>query len=721
MSTDVSDPLPNPALSIDDNGIAWVSFNDPERKLNVLAEPVMRRLAALVEEVRQGAATGLIKAAVFHSDKPDSFIAGADVEAIAAIEDPALGQEGSRFGQSVYLGIDQLPVPTVAAIHGICLGGGTELALACDFRIASDSPKTRIGLPEVQLGILPAWGGTTRLPRLVGLRAALDMILTGKQLRASKARRIGLVDKILPAEMFLDWTSDFARARARGEIIHPERKRGVADRFLDGTSLGRRLVLASAHKRVVAQTGGHYPAPLRILQVVRQSYGRPLSAALELESQAGGELIASEVSKNLLHLFTLREESRKENTTECEPVEHLGVLGAGIMGGGIAQLAAYHGVRVRMKDIRHQAIGSGIQHARELFDKAVQRRRLSQHESRERMELISGGLDYAGFGRMQLVVEAVVERMDVKRAVLAETEQHVSETCILASNTSSLSIDEMARDLERPENVCGMHFFNPVHRMPLVEVIRGSASDAVSVATVYAFALRLGKVPVVVGDGPGFLVNRILGPYLNEAGFLLGDGASIRQIDAQAKQFGMPMGPLRLIDEVGIDISAHAGAALHEGLGDRLTPSPVLVALAKTDRLGRKGGRGFYLYEKGRQKKIDESVYADLGASVPNERRKLRDRDIRARLVVQMINEAARALDQGIVRTAAEVDLAMIMGTGFPPFRGGLLRFADSLHPKGVLDRARELEQAHGDRFAPADLLLDLAKSDRTFYEAFST
>jgi 3-hydroxyacyl-CoA dehydrogenase/enoyl-CoA hydratase/3-hydroxybutyryl-CoA epimerase len=401
-------------------------------------------------------------------------------------------------------------------------------------------------------------------------------------------------------------------------------------------------------------------------------------------------------------------------------VRNLGVLGAGIMGGGIAQLAAYNDVRVYMKDIRHHAVTGGLQHAHELFDKAVKRRKLSTHEARQRMELVTGGLEYHGLSTAELVVEAVVERMDVKHAVLRETEHNVDEACVLATNTSSLSVDEMAGVLERPERFCGLHFFNPVHRMPLVEVIRGSASDAVTLATVYAFALALGKVPVVVGDGPGFLVNRILGPYLNEAGFLLGDGASIRQIDAQAKHFGMPMGPLRLIDEVGIDVSAHAGAALHQGLGDRLAPSPVLAALGKTERLGRKGGRGFYLYEKGRQKQVDESVYAELGASVPADRRKLCDRDIRTRLVVQMINEAARALDQGIVRSAADVDLAMIMGTGFPPFRGGLLGFADSLHPRGVLDRTRELEQAHGQRFTPADLLVELANSDRTFYEAFS-
>jgi 3-hydroxyacyl-CoA dehydrogenase/enoyl-CoA hydratase/3-hydroxybutyryl-CoA epimerase len=334
------------------------------------------------------------------------------------------------------------------------------------------------------------------------------------------------------------------------------------------------------------------------------------------------------------------------------------------------------------------------------------------------MELIAGGLDYHGLSNADVVVEAIVEIMDVKKSVLRETEQHVRAECVLATNTSSLSVDEMAGALERPERFCGMHFFNPVHRMPLVEVIRGSRTSDETVATVYALALRLGKVPVVVGDGPGFLVNRILGPYLNEAGFLLGDGATIADIDRVAKQFGMPMGPLRLIDEVGIDVSGHAGESLHAGLGDRLAPSPVLLALGRTDRLGRKGGSGFYRYEKGRDKGVDESVYDALASVVPPHRA-IPDEDIRRRLVVAMINEAARILEDGIVQSARDVDLAMIMGTGFPPFRGGLLRFADTLHPRALLDRVRELEATHGTRFSPAPLIERLASGDRRFYDAY--
>ena len=686
----------------------------------------MRSFAETLDSARAAGQEGEIKVVVIRSGKSGSFIAGADVDQIAQLEDPSDAQQKIRLGQAIFLDVETLPVPTVAAIHGVCLGGGVELALACTHRLLSDSKRTKIGLPEVMLGILPAWGGTSRLPRLVGLQAALDMMLTGKQIDSHKARQIGFAGEVYPEHIFESKVRDFALKASGGTQTQVRRKTKLVTRILDGTTLGRKLVLRTARKKVLSSTGGHYPAPLRILDILDKHLGGSLETSLSAEARLAAELVVSTVSKNLVHVFQMREAARKGSGTtgaDTAPVEvkTLGVLGSGIMGGGIAQLAAYNDVHVYMKDIRHEAVTGGLQHARELFDKAVTRRKLSAREARQRMEMVSGGLEYHGLSTAELVVEAVVERMDMKHEVLREAEKNVDRTCVLATNTSSLSVDEMASALEHPERFCGMHFFNPVHRMPLVEIIRGSASDDVSIATVYAFALQLGKVPVVVGDGPGFLVNRILGLYLSEAGFLLGDGASIRQIDAQAMQFGMPMGPLRLIDEVGIDVSAHAGAALHEGLGDRLTPSPALVALSKTERLGKKGGRGFYLYEKGRQQKIDESIYAELGAAVPNERRKLPDRDVRARLVVQMINEAARALEQGIVRTAAEVDLAMIMGTGFPPFRGGLLRFADSLHPKGVLYRARELEQAHGERFAPADLLVELADSDHTFYEAFAT
>ncbi|HUF76063.1 MAG TPA: 3-hydroxyacyl-CoA dehydrogenase NAD-binding domain-containing protein [Longimicrobiales bacterium] len=715
----------SPDFQADANRIGWITFDDPDRSANVLTEAVMRRFGETLDEARAAAREGRVRVLVVRSGKPTSFIVGADIDAIASIEDPAEAETKIRMGQAVFNDLAAMPIPTVAAVHGACVGGGLELALACRYRFLSDSKHTSVQFPEVMLGILPAWGGTTRLPRLVGLQASLDMLLAGRKRDARAAKRLGIADELLPADLFETKVHDRALeiAGRDREQERSGRRGGLLGRVVDGTAAGRAVVLAMARRQVMANTGGHYPAPLRILDILKRHAGGSVEENLAAEARAAAELVVSPVCKNLLHVYYLREGARKgtgvaDADVEPQPVSVLGILGAGVMGGGVAHLAAHNDVRVYMKDIRHEAVTGGLQHARSRFDRAVERRRLSRREARQRMELIAGGLDYHGISPADLVVEAVVERMDVKRQVLAEAERNVSTECVIATNTSSLSVDEMAQALAAPARFCGMHFFNPVDRMPLVEVVRGEATSDRTVATVYAFALRLDKVPVVVADGPGFLVNRILGPYLNEAGFLLGDGASIERVDAVAKEFGMPMGPLRLIDEVGIDVSRHAGAALHQALGDRLAPSPALVALGSTERLGKKGGGGFYKYEKGREKGVDETVYEALASVLPP-RRDVPEREIRMRLLVAMINEAARVLDEGIARSAADVDLAMIMGTGFPPFRGGLLRFADTLHPRSICEHARELQGSHGDRFEPAALLERLATEDRRFYEAF--
>lgn len=722
----------SPTFEIDSDAIGWITFDDPDRALNVLTESVMMRFAEVLDEARTAVREGRMRALVVRSGKAESFIAGADIEAIGAIEDPVVAEAQIKLGQAIYDDLAALAVPTVAAVHGVCVGGGVELSLACDHRILSDSSRTTMSLPEVQLGILPAWGGTTRLPRLIGLEAALDLLLTGKKVRTAKARRIGLATSVVPAELFEAQVRAFTlQVATRPDSIRRARP-GLRGRLLDRTAPGRKVVLHMARKQVMKTTGGHYPAPLRILDVLGEHAGGSVEASLAAEARAAAELVVSPVCKNLLHVFHMREAARKGtglrpgSTAQARPVFRVGVLGAGVMGGGIGQLAAARGIEAFMKDIRHDAVTGGLQHARELFDKSVARRRLTKLEAAQAMERISGGLEYHGISSADVVVEAIVEKMDVKKAVLAEAEGHVSDDCVIATNTSSLSVTEMAGALARPERFCGMHFFNPVDRMPLVEVIRGPETSDQAVATVYRLAVDMGKVPVVVGDGPGFLVNRILGPYLNEAGFLLGDGISIEAIDSVAKAFGMPMGPLRLLDEVGIDVSGHAGAALHAALGDRLAPAPALLDLGRTGRLGRKGGSGFYTYEKGKERGVDEEIYSLLpsvptraaqGAGTSGE--KDVHRDIRRRLVFAMINEASRILGDRIVTSAQDVDLAMIMGTGFPPFRGGLLRFADTLHSRGLVDRLDELERTHGPRFAPSPTLLRLAEADQTFYEAF--
>jgi 3-hydroxyacyl-CoA dehydrogenase/enoyl-CoA hydratase/3-hydroxybutyryl-CoA epimerase len=461
------------------------------------------------------------------------------------------------------------------------------------------------------------------------------------------------------------------------------------------------------------ETRGKYPAPLRILDILPEVLSSSIDDALNVEARGLGDLIVTEVSKNLIHVFRLSEATKK-TPVDAKPreVRQIAVLGAGVMGGGVAQLAAYRGFTVRMKDIKPDAIALGLRHAQQAFDKSVKRRRLDRREARRMMQRISPTLDYSGFSNVDLVIEAVVERMDVKKSVLRETEEKMNGG-VLTSNTSSLSITEMQNALRKPELFAGMHFFNPVERMPLVEIIRGAQTSDETIATVYAVARKLEKTPVVVGDGAGFLVNRILAPYLNEAGWMLSEGVAIEEIDKALVDFGMPMGPVRLLDEVGLDVARHAGTSMFEAFGERMKPAPTMEALEKTKRLGKKGGVGFYKYENEKETSVDESVYAEIGSPA---RKTLSRDEIQQRAVYVMINEAARILEDGIVANPGDVDVGMIFGTGFPPFRGGLLKYADSIGAARIVETLERLAQEHGARFEPAPLLREKARTASSFY-----
>jgi len=707
-------------LNVSGDGVAWLVFDRPDSRVNLLDEPAMLHLEQLLGELEELARTNAVHAVIVRSGKDGSFIAGADVNAIAAITDPAEAEAKARAGQRLFRRLEQLDVPTIAAIDGICLGGGTELVLACTYRLASERPETRIGLPEVQLGILPGFGGTTRLPRLIGLRAASDVILTGRNLNARKAQRIGLIDEAVPTPTLYQRAEAVARAYMQGRPPERRDRRDTATKLLESTPPGRRVLFSQARKQVMKQTKGHYPAPLAALQVMKSSVGLPIDAALDLEARAVGTLIASDVSKNLIHVFHLMESAKKAapSGATARDIDRAAVVGAGVMGGGIAQLLATRGIGVRMKDINNAALSSGLRHERALFGMAVSRKPLRKRAANHQMDQIAPTLDYSGFGQVDVVIEAVVERMDVKKQVLADVEARTREGSVLATNTSSLSVSQMQSVLARPGDFCGMHFFNPVHRMPLVEVIRGAASSDDAIATIFALARRLGKTPIIVEDGPGFLVNRILGPYLNEAGWLLADGASVEAVDQALTRFGMPMGPLRLLDEVGFDVSRHAGATLHDAFGERMAPAPPLIAMEHTKLLGRKGGMGFYIYENDREKGRNDGIYQALGAAVPAERREISVNDIRDRTVLAMVNEAARVLEDGIVRGPGDVDLGMITGTGFPPFHGGLLRYADRRGLPAIVQRLDDLAARHGTRFTPAPLLRRYADEGRGFYPA---
>jgi 3-hydroxyacyl-CoA dehydrogenase/enoyl-CoA hydratase/3-hydroxybutyryl-CoA epimerase len=481
--------------------------------------------------------------------------------------------------------------------------------------------------------------------------------------------------------------------------------------------------LRQARKQVLKETGGHYPAPLVALDVIRRSARLPLDRALGVEAEAVGKLIGSDVSRNLIHVFHLMESAKKAGPPGVAPrgVERVAVLGAGVMGGGIAQLLSYRGLEVRLKDIRADALALGLRHAREMFDRLMRRGRLDGRAVEQHMAAIAPTLDYTGFATADLVIEAVVERMDVKKSVLRETESHASDACVITTNTSALSVNEMQRDLARPANFAGKHFFNPVHRMPLVEVVRGERTSDETVATVVSLARKLDKTAVVVKDGPGFLVNRVLAPYLNEAGWLLAEGAAIDEIDRALVEFGMPMGPLRLLDEIGLDVARHAGGVLADAFGERMNAPPPIMALTQSELLGRKGSKGFYTYDDSRQKDVNEEIYRTLEGTIAPHRREVSADEIRERCLLTMVNEGARVLEDGIVATAGEIDLAMITGTGFPPFRGGLLRWADRLGMQRVLQRLEALQHAHGPRFTPAPLIRARSAAGASFYETTSS
>lgn len=705
------------SCEVDKDGIAILTFDLPGEKVNKLSTAVMEELAGQISGIEKDRA---VKGLIVTSGKKGIFIAGADISEIEGITDPRKGRELAARGQEVLGMIENLPFPVVAAIHGPALGGGLELALACHYRVITDHPKTVLGLPEVKLGIHPGFGGTQRLPRLVGLRNSLDMILTGKNVYPGKALKLGLADKVVPLEYLMEQSKEIVRRCGNKGYRRPQglrKKHSVIDRILEGTPFGRNFIFRKARENVIKKTRGNYPATLKALQVIEEGLSLHLDGGLAIEASSLGEMAATDICKNLISVFYLQEKLKKEIGVEGEAapltVERAAVLGAGVMGGGIAQLFAEKDIPLRMKDINSEALGHGLESAAKVFQGKLKKRIIDKREFAQRMGNISTTIDYSGFGRVDLVVEAVVEKMEVKKAVFAECEKFIREDAILASNTSSLSVTEIASAARRPEKVAGMHFFNPVHRMPLVEVIRGEKTSDETTATIVDLAKRLGKTPIVVKDKEGFLVNRLLMPYLNEAVLMLEEGATIGKVDDALLDFGMPMGAFILLDEIGIDIAHHVAEVLYGAFGERMRPAALMKKVLDSGRLGRKNQRGYYSYKKGKRNTSDEAVY-----SLPGGKGGLhlgRD-EIVDRCILLMLNEAALCLEEEIVERPEYVDAGVIFGAGFPPFRGGLLRYAEKRGIKEIVMRLEEFAEKYDERFRPARLLTDMAKKGKGFY-----
>ncbi|HZE19456.1 MAG TPA: 3-hydroxyacyl-CoA dehydrogenase NAD-binding domain-containing protein, partial [Candidatus Angelobacter sp.] len=656
------------------SGIALLWFDDSDRKVNLLDSEALASLRRVLDALRQRTDPSFPRALVLLSGKDEQFIAGADVSEFDRITDVAQAEAKVKEAQELFEDYAKLPYPTVSAINGPCMGGGTELSLAFRYRICSNSRKVAIGLPEVQLGILPGFGGTLRLPRLIGLLPSLDLLLTGRTLDPRRALRAGLVDAVLPHERFSERAVQWTEALLADPHLVKRRTPALGLRVVETISPMRNAILGQARRRVLKESYGHYPAPLEILNVLRATWGMRIGDGLKIEREAVARLLFTPESKSLRRIFAMREDAkRRPETTRARTVGHVAVMGAGTMGGEIAYLFSSRGMRVRLRDLKPEPLLRSLSHARSLFDREVSRRRLTKAEMAQSLARIEPALDLSGLKVADLVLEAVVEDLPVKQALFRELENLVPDRCVFATNTSSLSVRAMAKGLKNPGRVVGMHFFNPATKMPLVEVIRTDLSDASAVETVIALCRRLGKTPVLVADAPGFLVNRILMPYLAEAVALVERGQPVRAIDRALRDFGMPMGPLELLDEIGLDVARKVAHVLREAYGER-TPSLGLIdKLVAAGELGKKTDMGFYNYENGKRQGVNGEIESSNPAEGPLTPGQMIDR-----LIDAMVNEASLALEERVVARPEDVDLAMVFGTGFPPFRGGLLRYADA-------------------------------------------
>jgi 3-hydroxyacyl-CoA dehydrogenase/enoyl-CoA hydratase/3-hydroxybutyryl-CoA epimerase len=702
-----------------ENGIAVVTIDLPGEPVNKLNSGLVAEWEELLERLRGDAA---VRAVVIISGKPDTFIAGADIEEFSRLGSRQEVEALSARGQGLMMLVEQFPKPIVAAIHGACLGGGYELALACHWRVATDSPKTQLGLPEVQLGVLPALGGSVRLPRLIGARAALDIILAGKSERATKALRLGMVDEVVPRSILRQVALAAADRLARSGKPTRNQRGGIAAALIDGTPVGRQLVYRLARKQVLRKTGGNYPAPLAALDVVRTGLERGAPEGYRAERERFGGLAVGPVSHKLVQIFFATTALKKDDGVspgqDAAPlaIRRLGVVGSGFMGAAIAGTAVLNAeIEARLKDAELPRVGMGLKAAVGILDERLKRRRLTRPQHQRLAALLSGTADYSGFTRADLVVEAVFEDLAVKRRVLAEVEGEIRAEAIFATNTSTIPIRDIAAGAHRPERVIGMHFFSPVDRMPLLEVIPAERTDARTIVSVVRFGRAMGKTVIVVRDHPGFWVNRILSPYLNEAGVLIEEGVPIELIDQSMTSWGFPVGPVALLDEVGLDVAQKASKVMHGAFGERLAPSSAVGRMLDDNRLGRKNARGFYVYHEGHKTGVDERVYRVLGVK-PLEG--FSAEAVQQRLVYLMLNEAALAHGEGVIRSARDGDIGALFGIGFPPFRGGPLRLIDELGADQVVETLGRLQKAHGARFAPAPVLQEMAARGERFYPA---
>lgn len=697
-------------LNTDARGIATLTFDTPDSEVNVLCFDALYELEQQVNEMHNDKN---IKALFIESAKAHIFIAGADIKEIKSFKDSAETVEKLKHGQEIFNALENLPFPTIAMIDGACLGGGLELALSCTYRIATNDIHTSIGLVEVSLGIIPGLGGTQRLPKLVGFTKAIELITASKRLKGDKALMLGLVDASVPSGYLGFKKEEFIKEILAGTLKAKVEKIRQGVKWYESLYPVKVLIAKMSRSAVLKKTAGHYPAPLKAIDVMEKTLSMSLNEGLKVELEAFEPLATSQISKNLIELFFTSELLKKETFSngKATKVESAAVVGVGTMGSGIAWVLAHKEIPVRLGARKMQSIASAMAKMMQSFESIKRRGRLTIREVGLKMDRVTHTTMMDGLTEVDMVVEAVSEDSSVKKKIYETLEATVKKGTVIATNTSSLNITDLVKETKHPERFVGMHFFNPVAKMPLVEVIAGEQTSDDTIATVVKLAKRLGKTPIRVSECAGFLVNRTLLPYLNEAALMFEEGEDIDHIDTLLTDFGMPMGPFTLADEVGIDIGEKVSAILHEAYGDRMTPSPLLGKILAKGWLGKKTGKGFYLHEK--KSKAYHKDMAKLHEITPS----LEDNIILDRAILIMVNEAARCLEEGVVDNARYLDMAMVMGTGFPAFRGGLLRYADAEGLANIVARLNVLEEKFGERFSATKSLVEMAKNDEIFYK----
>lgn len=683
-----------------------LTFDRPESAANIFDRKTLEELDAHVHALAEPGlgARGL----VLISAKPSIFIAGADLHGFQRMSTQEL-EEFIHLGQQIFARIARLPYPTVAAIHGACLGGGFELALACDYRVASPDHATKIGLPETKLGIIPAWGGSTRLPRLIGFPAALDIILGGKALAAKPALKRGMIDAIAPRQHLLEAALELVRhgKRPPASFLSRAKDRAVAA-----------IAHTKARQETEARTRGLYPAVTKAVDLVIKAGSGTEEEGLALERAAVRELAATPAARNLIRLFFAQERAKRLAVPNASPAPRAhaaAVIGAGVMGSSIAQWLSARGLHVILRDLAPAQVGAGMKNVAKLYAAGVRKHLFTAKEARDGIDRISPVAGEAPLRNVNLVIEAAVEKMEIKKSIFAHLDEITREDAMLATNTSALSISELASATRHPHRVVGLHFFNPVHQMQLVEVVVGRETAPDIAQRAVSFVQKIGKLPVLVKDSPGFLVNRILLPYMIEAGELFWRGAEVRDIDTAMLDFGMPMGPLRLTDEVGIDVAEDVAHTLSAAFPERMRVPEVLTRMLEKKMLGKKTGQGFYTHRKDGEAEPNPAAKALRPSG--GQGHAFTTAALQERLALLMVNEAGRCLEEGIVESAVDVDFAMVMGTGFAPFRGGPLRYADTLGAAAVVEALERLAGFGHAYYAPCALLQEKARNNGRFHE----